>query len=127
MTVIFHDSSKRMKLNLAKLVEMRKRSRIERARQLADNIETQTHILKSIELYNLEAEKRRLEVAIGNIGQHVPAVGRAMAETRLNLVRQKEPKLQHETAFSIARPTVRRKLLPAVDVGPLDQFMVRQP
>ena len=117
-----------MKLNLAKVVEMRKRSRVERARQLADNIETQAHILKSIELYNLEAEKRRLESAIGNIGQHVPLVGRAMAETRLNLIRQKEGNLEQETAFSIGRPPVRRRqrLLPAAEVGPLDQFMVQR-
>ena len=119
-----------MKLNLAKLVEMRKRSRIERARQLADNIETQAHISRSIELYNLEAEKRRLESALGHIGQQVHPVGRAMAETRLNLMKQKQAKLEQETAFSIARPIVRRsrKFLPStVDIGPLDQFMIRQP
>ena len=115
-----------MKLNLAKIVEMRKRSRVERARQLADNIETQAHILKSIELYNLEAEKRRLESAIGNIGQHVPLVGRAMAETRLNLIRQKESKLEQETAFPIGPVRRRQKVRPAVEVGPLDQFMVQR-
>ena len=92
-----------MSLSLAQIVERRKRSRIDRARQLADNIEVQAHILKSIELYNLEAEKRRLQTDLGQVGTNIPTVARAMAQTRLDLMVKEQAKLESETAFPIGR------------------------
>ena len=66
-----------MKLDLAKLVELRKRSRIERARQLSSNIETQAHILRQTELYNLQAEYLRMKAILGGMGENVPVVAKA--------------------------------------------------
>ena len=66
-----------MKLSLAKLVELRKRSRIERARQLSSNIETQAHILRQTELFNLQAEYLRMKAILGGMGEHVPVVAKA--------------------------------------------------
>ena len=71
------------KLNLAKLVELRKRSRVERARQLASNIETQAHIQKSVEHYNLEAARLQLENALGGMGRNVPQAARIIHDARL--------------------------------------------
>ena len=76
----------RSKLNLAKLVELRKRSRVERARQLASNIETQAHIQKSVEHYNLEAARLQLSNALGGMGQYVPIAARVIHGARLNPV-----------------------------------------
>ena len=66
-----------MKLNLAKLVEMRKRSRIERARQLSSNIETQAHIMRQTEQFNLQAEYLRMKAILGGMGEDVPPVAKA--------------------------------------------------
>ena len=71
------------KLNLAKLVELRKRSCVERARQLASNIETQAHIQKSVEHYNLEAARLQLENALGGMGRNVPQAARIIHDARL--------------------------------------------
>jgi len=75
------------KLSLAKLVELRKRSRVERARQLASNIETQAHIQKSIEHYNLEAARLQLSNALGGMGQNVPQAARIIHNARIVPVR----------------------------------------
>jgi len=66
-----------MKLDLAKLVELRKRSRIERARQLSSDIETQAHILRQTELFNLQAEYLRMKAILGGMGENVPVVAKA--------------------------------------------------
>ena len=71
------------KLSLAKLVELRKRSRVDRARQLASNIETQAHIQKSVEHYNLEAARLQLENALGGMGRNVPQAARIIHDARL--------------------------------------------
>ena len=114
-----------MNLSLAKIVEARKRSRVDRARQLADNIETQAHILKAIDLYNLEAEKRRIETAIGHIGNGVQLnVAQEMAKTRLNFLKEKAAKLEVETsAIPMSRPYWKGRPKAAVMVGPLDKFL----
>ena len=51
-------------LNFHKLVDERRRSRIDRARQLSMNVELQKSILHTTELYNLESERERLKVAL---------------------------------------------------------------
>ena len=51
-------------LNFHKIVEERRRSRIDRARQLSMNVELQRSILHTTELYNLESERERLKVAL---------------------------------------------------------------
>ena len=113
-----------MKLDLAKIVEARKRSRIDRARQLSDNIETQAHILKSIELYNLEAERLRIETALGQFGHHAPLnVAHAMAKTRLNFITKTTAQLAADTSDPYWRGQRGRKTKGAVDHGPLDLFM----
>ncbi len=71
------------KLGLAKLVEMRKRSRIDRARQLASNIETQAQILRSMQLYNLEAARLQLDKQLGGMGADVPQAARAVHDARV--------------------------------------------
>ena len=72
------------KLSLAKLVELRRRSRIDRARQLASNIETQAQILRATQIYNLEAAQLQLSNQLGSIGQGVPETARVFHETRLD-------------------------------------------
>ncbi len=72
------------KLSLAKLVELRRRSRIDRARQLASNIETQAQILRATQIYNLEAAQLQLSNQLGTIGQGIPEVSRVFHETRLD-------------------------------------------
>ena len=51
-------------LNFHKLVEERRRGRMDRARQLSMNVELQRSILHITELYNLESERERLKVAL---------------------------------------------------------------
>ena len=51
-------------LDFHKNVERRRRSRIDRARQLSMNTEMQKHILHATELYNLETERHRLKAAL---------------------------------------------------------------
>ncbi len=71
------------KLSLAKLVELRRRSRIDRARQLASNIETQAQILRATQIYNLEAARLQLSNQLGTIGDGIPEVARVFHKTRL--------------------------------------------
>ena len=56
--------AKALPLDFHKVVEARRRSRIDRARQLSMNVEMQKHILHTTELYNLDAERQRLKVAL---------------------------------------------------------------
>ena len=49
----------RLPLNMAKLVEMRRRTRIDRSRQIANNNEFQRNIMDTIRVYNDETEKNR--------------------------------------------------------------------
>ncbi len=71
------------KLSMAKLVELRRRSRIGRARQLASNIETQAQILRATQIYNLEAARLQLDKQLGHIGQGIPATTRTFHEATL--------------------------------------------
>ena len=48
-----------------KIVEERRRSRIDRARQLSMNVELQRSILHTTELYNLESERVALQTSLG--------------------------------------------------------------
>ena len=100
------------KLSLAKIVELRRRSRIDRARQLASNIETQAQILRSTHLYNQEAARLQLDKQLGSIGQNIPQVARVFHETRLakytedvaELKRKQRESLQLSGPASTTRP-----------------------
>ena len=72
------------KMSMAKLVELRRRSRIDRARQLASNIETQAQILRATQIYNLEAARLQLSNQLGTIGDGIPEVARVFHTTRLD-------------------------------------------
>ena len=89
------------KLSLAKIVELRRRSRIDRARQLASNIETQAQILRSTHLYNLEAARLQLDKQLGSIGQTIPQVARAFHEARLATMTEAVAEAQREQRDSI--------------------------
>ena len=69
-------------LALAKLIQKRRRSRIERARQLASNIEVQAHIRRNIDLYNLQAQLQ-LKNDLRHLGANVPQAARQIHEARL--------------------------------------------
>jgi len=49
----------RLPLHMAKIVEMRRRTRIDRSRQIANNNEFQRNIMDSIRVYNDETERNR--------------------------------------------------------------------
>ena len=90
------------KLSLAKLVELRRRSRIDRARQLASNIETQAQILRATQIYNLEAAQLQLSNQLGTIGRGIPEVARVFHQTRLDAmsaVLAANKKAHEESAF----------------------------
>jgi hypothetical protein len=59
----------RLPLNMAKLVEMRRRTRIDRSRQIANNNEFQRNLMDTIRVYNDETERNRalneLETSMG--------------------------------------------------------------
>ena len=88
------------KLNLAKLVEMRRRSRIDRARQLAGNIETQAQILRSTQIYNLEAARLQLERQLGGVGRNVPVVAKTVHDVQLEMMTNEEAKLRRRQGES---------------------------
>ena len=94
-----------MTLSLAKLVELRRRSRIERARQLASNIETQAHILRMTELYNLQAEYLRMKHIVKPFGENIPAVINAKYKAIQDNIKDLESR---PTVAAIA-PTVSRQ------------------
>ncbi len=89
------------KLSLAKIVELRRRSRIDRARQLASNIETQAQILRSTNLYNLEAARLQLDKQLGGIGQHIPQVARTFHDARLATLTDEVADLQRQQRESM--------------------------
>ncbi len=100
------------KLSLAKIVELRRRSRIDRARQLASNIETQAQILRSTHLYNLEAARLQLDKQLGGIGQNIPLVARTFHDARLATLTDEVADLQRQQRESI--PFVDRRPAPAI-------------
>ena len=55
MTDIF-----RLPLNIAKLVEARRQTRVDRSRQIANNAELQRNMMDTIRMYNMETERRRV-------------------------------------------------------------------
>ncbi len=97
-----------MRLNLAKLIEQRKRSRIERARQLSSNIETQSHILRQTELFNLAAEYQKLASFLKPFGQNVPVVEKACFDAmkgRLENLEQKNNRsIGNNNPMLVSRP-----------------------
>ena len=94
-----------MKLDLAKLVELRKRSRIERARQLSSNIEAQAHILRQTEPFNLQAEYLRMKALLGGMGENVPVVAKA----RKDALENRGAELESKNAVSVAPVYVTRQ------------------
>ena len=79
-------------LDMAKRVEARRRSRIDRARQLAMNVELQRSILHTTELYNLDAERRRLQVALdSSLG---PACARTVREAQMETMTRRAEVLE---------------------------------
>ena len=97
-----------MKLSLAKLVELRRRSRIDRARQLASNIETQAHILRQTELYNLQAEYLRMKQLVRPFGENIPAVLNATYRAIQDNINDIESK---PTVAAIAPTVVRQRTI----------------
>ncbi len=89
------------KLSLAKLVEMRKRSRIDRARQLASNIETQAQIMRTTQLYNLEAARLQLDKQLGGMGRDVPQAARAVHDARLVALTAEVDELRQQQRDSV--------------------------
>ena len=89
------------KLSLAKLVEIRKRSRVDRARQLASNIETQAHIQKSVEHYNLEAARLQLSNALGGMGRNVPQAARVIHDARLERLAAAAAREEHDNRIKL--------------------------
>jgi len=121
-------------MNLAKIVELRRRSRIDRARQLASNIETQAQILRATQIYNQEAARQQLERQLGSIG-NIPQVARVFHETRLAAMtdavaelrqEQTESKLVDRRPTPTVRPrhsaTAMRGAQVSMDSGSLDAY-----
>ncbi len=101
------------KLSLAKLVEMRKRSRIDRARQLASNIETQAQILRSTQLYNLEAARLQLDKQLGGMGHDVPQAARAVHDAHLAALTAEVADLRQQQRDSVEIMSVMHRGRPA--------------
>jgi hypothetical protein len=80
---VVHTVGGHSRLSLAKLVELRRRSRIDRARQLASNIDTQAQILRSTQLYNLEAARLQLQQQLGGMGANIPQAARVIHDARI--------------------------------------------
>ena len=96
-----------MRLNLAKLIEQRKRSRIERARQLSSNIETQSHILRQTEIFNLAAEYQKLAAFLKPFGPNVPVVEKACFDAmkgRLEKLHKNTPPIGNNNTIFVSRP-----------------------
>ena len=128
----------RRSLHLAKIIELRRRSRIDRARQLASNIETQAQMLRATQIYNQEAARQQLERQLGGIGHNIPQVARTFHETRLANLTDEVAELRREQGESVKlvdrRPTptvrprhsagaMRRSQVP-VGHGPLDAYAI---
>ena len=69
---------------------------MDRARQLAGNIETQAQILRATEIYNLEARQLQLERQLGDVGRHIPALGKTIHDTQLAHLIKRETKLRQD-------------------------------
>ena len=68
------------KLSLAKAIQLRRRSRVERARQMASSIDVQAQIRMANDLSNLATEAARLKNIIGTMGDNVPQIARDRLE-----------------------------------------------
>ena len=93
-------------LALAKLIEKRRKSRVERARQVASNIDVQAHIRRNVDMYNLDAQRLQLRNALRGMGANIPAASRIIHEARVqaieaNLMEQME---QASAVSSAAAP-----------------------
>jgi len=70
----------RLPLDIAKLVERRRRTRVDRSRLIANNAELQRSIIDTTRMYNMESERRRainaLETSMG------PSLARVTREVR---------------------------------------------
>ena len=74
----------RLPLNMAKLVEMRRRNRIDRSRQIANNNEFQRNIMDSIRVYNDETERNRaLNELLTSMG---PSTARVHQQIRAGII-----------------------------------------
>ena len=73
-------------LALAKLIEKRRKSRAQRARQLASNIDVQAHIQRRIDMYNLDAQRLQSRNALGSMGANIPAASRVIHEERARAI-----------------------------------------
>ena len=67
-------------LAIAKAIELRRRSRVERARQMASSIDVQAQIRMANDLSNLATEAARLKNIIGTMGANVPQIARDRLE-----------------------------------------------
>ena len=63
-------------LELLKKIELRRRSRVERARQMSSAIDVQAQIRMATDLSNLATEAARLKNIIGTMGENVPQIAR---------------------------------------------------
>ena len=129
-TGIASHSKSHSTLSLAKIVELRRRSRIDRARQLASNIETQAQILRATQIYNQEAARLRLDKQLGSIGDNIPSVARVFHETRLAALTEEVTDLRRQQSESThlveRRPRHSAGALRGAQVpvrsGPLDAY-----
>lgn len=82
---------KRLPLGIAKIIDKRRRTKIDRARMISTNAELQKHILHTTELYNLQAERHRLQTMLRPDVNYVPALARPVHQAALDqLTRQSE-------------------------------------
>ena len=86
----------RMPLEMAKIVEKRRASRIDRVRQLAYNIELQKSILHTTELYNMEAERHRISIALRPDVNYVPALARHVHQAQLEALTRRMERRDEE-------------------------------
>ena len=102
----------RMPLKMAKIVEQRRRSRIDRVRQMAYNVELQKSILHTTELYNMEAERQRLRTALRPDVNYVPALARPIHQAHLDAmtrsIERRGAELQPGPVLEPAQPRLRR-------------------
>ena len=118
-------------LALAKLIEKRRRSRVKRARQLASNIDVQAHIRRSVDMYNLDAQRLQLQNALGSMGANIPAASRIIHEARAqaietNLIEQMEKASAVSSAVSplqFAMGQLNQPRRRMVRAGTLDPWM----
>jgi hypothetical protein len=129
---------------MAKLVEMRRRTRIDRSRQIANNNEFQRNIMDTIRVYNDETERNRalneLQTSMGPSAARVhqqirggviavdPA-NRVFTEAQANAVRHvitlklgnDDRRARLETA-PVVRPAAKSKFKRSADQPTLDSY-----